>query len=289
MADMPTLPGPLVTADWLAKNAPANHAIRVVDASWYLPTQKRDPRAEYEAEHIPGAVFFDIDAISDTTCDLPHMLPSEENFDAAVGSLGIANHHAVVVYDGAGVFSSPRAWWMFRTFGHDNVAVLQGGLPAWKAAGNRTDNEVPAVSRQLFSSRFDGSLVRDSKAVLANIDTQIAQVVDARSAGRFEGRDPEPRAGLKSGHIPGSINLPYGDLLNPTSLHARPGPDQSPTGRCRHQFGCANHNYMWLRHFSGVAGTSLLYIGSHGNRCVRRVMDRMGRHARRANRLNSLA
>jgi len=217
MADMPTLPGPLVTADWLAKNAPANHAIRVVDASWYLPTQKRDPRAEYEAEHIPGAVFFDIDAISDTTCDLPHMLPSEENFDAAVGSLGIANHHAVVVYDGAGVFSSPRAWWMFRTFGHDNVAVLQGGLPAWKAAGNRTDNEVPAVSRQLFSSRFDGSLVRDSKAVLANIDTQIAQVVDARSAGRFEGRDPEPRAGLKSGHIPGSINLPYGDLLNPTS------------------------------------------------------------------------
>jgi thiosulfate/3-mercaptopyruvate sulfurtransferase len=217
MTNMPTLPGPLVTAEWLAKIAPDNDAIRVVDASWYLPTQKRDPRAEYQAEHIPGAVFFDIDAISDTTSDLPHMLPPVEGFDAAVGSLGIANYHAVVVYDGAGVFSSPRAWWMFRTFGHDNVAVLQGGLPAWKAAGNRTDNDVPTVSRQSFSSRFDRSLVRDSNAVLANMDTQIAQVVDARSAGRFEGRDPEPRAGLKSGHIPGSINLPYGDLLDPTS------------------------------------------------------------------------
>jgi len=217
MADTLTLPGPLVTADWLAKNAPANDAIRVVDGSWYLPTQNRDPRAEYEAEHIPGAVFFDIDAISDTASDLPHMLPSTEGFDAAVGALGIANHHAVVVYDGAGIFSSPRVWWMFRTFGHDNVAVLQGGLPAWKAAGNRTDSEVPTVSRQSFSSHYDGRLVRDSKAVLANVDTQIEQVVDARSAGRFEGRDPEPRAGLKSGHIPGSINLPYGDLLDPAS------------------------------------------------------------------------
>lgn len=206
----------LVTTDWLADRM-ASGTVRVLDASWYMPAQKRDAKAEFAAGHIPGAAFFDIDAIADMETPLPHMLPMADEFAQAVGAMGIGNDDMVVVYDGAGIFSAPRVWWTFRVFGHDKVAVLDGGMPKWRREGRPTESG-PAEHRAVpFTARYRPELVRDFDAMLRNLDTRGATVVDARSDGRFRGKEPEPRPGLAGGHIPGSRSLPFQALIDSSS------------------------------------------------------------------------
>jgi thiosulfate/3-mercaptopyruvate sulfurtransferase len=197
----------LVTTDWLAQKLGAPDLV-VVDGSYYLPTQKRDADAEYLAAHIPGAVRFDIDAISDHTNPLPHMLPTPQAFAAAVGALGIADTDTIVVYDGLGIFSSPRVWWTFRLFGAGQVYVLDGGLPAWRAEGRPIESGPVMRPPRTFHARTPPDVVANAAVVQAAIGTGAAQVVDARSPERFRGEAPEPRPGLRSGHIPGSLNVP---------------------------------------------------------------------------------
>ncbi|HKB25257.1 MAG TPA: 3-mercaptopyruvate sulfurtransferase [Methylomirabilota bacterium] len=215
---------PLVTTDWLAANL-GRRTVRVVDGSWHMPHLKRDARAEFEAAHVPGAVFFDIDAIADTSSPLPHMLPTARTFAARVGALGIGARDLVVAYDTRGVVSAARVWWTFRAFGHDRVAVLDGGLPKWRAEGGPVESGAPAPKPRRFTARLRRGLVRDLAQMRANLRSRREQVLDARSAGRFAGTEPEPRAGLRGGHIPGSLNLPYerlhrsdGTLLGPEAL-----------------------------------------------------------------------
>jgi thiosulfate/3-mercaptopyruvate sulfurtransferase len=202
---------PLVTTDWLAKHL-GEADLRVVDGTWHMPQLGRDARAEFEAAHVPGAVFFDIDAIADRATTLPHMLPTVDEFAEAVGGLGIAGDDRVVVYDVRGVVSAARVWWTFRAFGHDAVAVLDGGLKKWRAEGRAVVGGPATPPRRTFRARLRPELVRDLSAMRANLDSRASQVVDARSAGRFAGTEPEPRAGLRGGHIPGSLNLPYETL-----------------------------------------------------------------------------
>jgi len=202
---------PVVTTEWLAERLGAPD-LRVVDGTWHMPQLERDPRAEFEAAHVPGAVFFDIDAIADRSTNLPHMLPGPERFAAAVGALGIGSGDRVVVYDVRGVVSAARVWWTFRAFGHDAVAVLDGGLQKWRAEARPIESGAAKPLPRAFSARPRPELVRDLDAMRANIASHAAQVLDARSAGRFAGTEPEPRAGLRGGHIPGSRNLPYETL-----------------------------------------------------------------------------
>jgi thiosulfate/3-mercaptopyruvate sulfurtransferase len=209
---MPQPASPLVSTGWLAAHLDAPD-IRIVDASWYLPQMQRDAKAEYAAAHIPGAVFFDIDEICDLESPYPHMLPSPEKFSSRVRALGLGDGNRIVVYDGAGLFSAARVWWMFRVMGHEDIVVLDGGLKKWKAEGRPTDDRVPRHSARHFTARRNAGLIRDRDAMLRNIDTCAEQVLDARSAGRFKGTEPEPRPGLRGGHIPGSFNLPAGELV----------------------------------------------------------------------------
>src|SRR5690242_6524535 len=202
---------PLVSTDWLAKHL-GDGDLRVLDGSWHMPQLQRDPRAEFAQAHIPGAAFFDIDAIADRATDLPHMLPEAKAFAAAVGALGVGAGDRVVVYDVRGVVSAARVWWTFRVFGHDAVAVLDGGLRKWRAEGHRVESGPSAPVPREFRATFHPELVRDLAAMRANLAAPGAQVLDARSAGRFAGTEPEPRAGLRGGHIPGSLNLPYDTL-----------------------------------------------------------------------------
>ena len=204
----------LVTTDWLAQHLSAPD-LRILDASWYLPTENRDPRAEFEAAHIPGARFFDIDEISDTQSHLPHMAPAVEKFVTRMRALGIGDGHRVVVYDGAGMFSAPRVWWLFRLFGKRDVAVLDGGLPKWRAEGRPLEDGVPILRDRHFTARRDAGLVRDVTQVAASAKLGDAQIVDARAAARFRGEAPEPRPGLRAGHIPGARSLPWSELVNP--------------------------------------------------------------------------
>ena len=212
----------LVTTEWLAARL-GQDGVAVVDGSFYLPAQNRNAAAEYAAAHIPGAVRFDIDEIADHTNPLPHMLPGAEAFAAAVGALGISERDTIVVYDGAGLFSAPRVWWTFRLFGAQNVYVLDGGLPRWKAEGRPTEAGAVARPRKTFSARRPPAIVAGPKEIQAAL-AQGAQVVDARPADRFRGEAPEPRPGLRSGHIPGSLNVPSssvaenGRLLAPARL-----------------------------------------------------------------------
>lgn len=207
MKDDPRL---LVSTEWLHDNL-AN--VRVLDASWYLPAMQRDARAEHAAAHIPGARFFDIDEIADLSSGLPHMLPDAIKFASRVRTLGIGNQHQVVVYDGAGLFSAARVWWMFRVFGHDAVAVLDGGLPKWQAEGRDvTATTTPALQGH-FHAHLRSALVADVATILHR-DSHV-QLLDARGSGRFRGREPEPRPGVRPGHIPGALNLPFAELLNP--------------------------------------------------------------------------
>lgn len=209
---MPQPTSPLVTTEWLAAHLDAPD-IRIVDASWYLPQMQRDAKAEYTVAHIPGAVFFDIDEICDLDSPYPHMLPSPEKFSSRVRAMGLGDGNRIVVYDGAGLFSAARVWWMFRVMGHEDVVVLDGGLKKWKAEGRPVDDRTPRHSARHFTARRNAGLIRDRDAMLRNIDTCAEQVLDARSAGRFAGTEPEPRAGLRGGHIPGSFNLPAGELV----------------------------------------------------------------------------
>ncbi|MFZ3033042.1 MAG: 3-mercaptopyruvate sulfurtransferase [Parvibaculum sp.] len=208
-----TTTNPLVTTEWLAAHLDAPD-VRIVDASWYLPTAQRDPKAEYDAEHIPGAMFFDIDEIADTSSPFPHMLPSPEKFSSRVRALGIGDGTRIIVYDGAGIFSAPRVWWMFRVMGFSDVAVLDGGLRKWKAEGRPLTDERPRPSPRHFTARRKATLVRNLSAMLHNLETCAEQIIDARNGGRFRGVEAEPRPGLASGHIPGSCNLPSSRLVN---------------------------------------------------------------------------
>lgn len=220
-----TLPA-LVTAEWLA-NELSSSDLRVLDASWYLPTENRNAYAEYQEEHIPGAAFFDIDGVSDRNSNLPHMLPREGDFSASMSRLGLSNSMRIIIYDGHGLMSAARAWWMFRVFGHDKVAVLNGGLNAWKNAGQAVlaslDETGATIPEGNFIAHKNNSLVRSMAQVRNNLTTKAEQLVDARPAGRFIGIDPEPRKGLRSGHVPGSINVPFLELLDPDSRQMLPG------------------------------------------------------------------
>ena len=202
----------LVSPEWL-KERLSKPGVQVVDGSWYLPAEKRDPKAEFLAGHIPGAVHFDIDAIADHASGLPHMLPSEAEFAAAAGALGLSERDTIVVYDGAGLFSAPRVWWTLKAFGAADVRVLDGGLPAWKAAGHPLEAGDAHPKPAKFAARFNSQSVTDFAGVAAALKSRRASVVDARSAPRFRGEEAEPRPGVKPGHIPGSLNLHYAGLV----------------------------------------------------------------------------
>lgn len=187
----------------------------VLDATLWLPSEGRDAHAEFEAAHIPGARFFDIEAFSNPDSSLPHMVPAPERFARLAGALGIGGDEAVVVYDQRGLFSAARAWWMLRIFGHPDVRVLDGGLPAWRAAGLPVESGPEAAVPQLtFWPALDRSRLRALTDVLRNLQSRHELIVDARAAGRFDGSAPEPRPGMRSGHIPGSVNLPFTELLD---------------------------------------------------------------------------
>ena len=204
---------PFVSTRWLGERLSAPDIV-VVDGSWYLPTMQRDAQAEYLAAHIPGAVRFDIDTVRDASSALPHMLPSPEQFAEQVGAMGIGDGMKIIVYDGAGLFSAPRVWWTFKTFGARDVAILEGGFPAWTREGCPVE-EGPARPRspRVFTARFDHSAVAALADVRRALDLGNAQVVDARPGDRFRGEAPEPRAGVRSGHIPGSLNLPFTEIV----------------------------------------------------------------------------
>ncbi len=204
----------LVSTQWLHDHLDAPDIV-VIDASWHLPPAGRDGRAEYLEEHVPGALFFDIDELSDPDSPLPHMLPSPEKFASRMRKMGIGDGNRVVAYDTLGLFSAARAWWMFRVMGHQDVAILDGGLPKWKAEGKPLEDGPPRPQQERhFTARLQTMMVKDKSDVLGIAQNGSVQILDARAAERFEGSAPEPREGLRSGHIPGSRNLPYGDLLN---------------------------------------------------------------------------
>jgi thiosulfate/3-mercaptopyruvate sulfurtransferase len=210
----PTLPGPLVSTAWLAAHL-TDPAVVVVDASWYLPAMNRNPQAEYRSGHVPGAVFWDLDALSRQDTSLPHMLPDPATFARQVGRLGIGNDSVVVVYDGSGTnLSAPRVWWELRLHGHDPVAVLDGGMAKWRAEGRTVAPGSVAREPTTFEVRVRPGLVRSLDEVRAAIGTD-AQLLDARSRGRFEATEPEPRQAIRGGHVPGARSVPYGDLVTP--------------------------------------------------------------------------
>jgi thiosulfate/3-mercaptopyruvate sulfurtransferase len=202
----------MVSVAWLAERLDAPD-IRVVDASSFMPGSERNARAEYEAGHIPGAVFFDINEICDTASDLPHMMPSAEKFTSRVQKLGLGDGLRLVIYDSLGIFSSPRVWWMFRHMGHEDVVVLDGGLPAWIGAGHPLEDMAPVARERHFTVRRRADLIRDMDQVSDKLANANAQIVDARSAGRFTATAPEPREGLPSGHMKGALNVPFTDVL----------------------------------------------------------------------------
>ena len=203
---------PLVTTDWLAANLDRPD-LSVIDATWFMPGSPRTARSEYAERHIPGAVFFDIDGISDHASGLPHMLAAPADFATAVRRLGIGGHSTIIVYDGVGIFSAPRVWWNFRAMGHADVAVLDGGLPKWLAESRPIEHGWRDPHHGDFRSRPDPSLVRSIEQVRADLDGRETVVVDARPAARFTGEAAEPRPNLRSGHMPGARNLPFGSVL----------------------------------------------------------------------------
>ncbi|MEZ5996957.1 MAG: 3-mercaptopyruvate sulfurtransferase [Hyphomonadaceae bacterium] len=212
MSDLP--PDPVVSPAWLAERISAPD-IRVIDATWFMPSDGRDARALYAERRIPGAIFFDIDEIADTTSALPHMLPPPEKFASRMKKLGVGDGTRVIVYDNHGMFSAARVWWTFRVMGHEDVAVLDGGFPAWEGAGHDVETGPPQQRMERhFTPRVRSDLVRDLADMRRAVDSGRAQILDARPAPRFRGEAPEPRAGLKSGHMPGARSLPSSALVN---------------------------------------------------------------------------
>jgi thiosulfate/3-mercaptopyruvate sulfurtransferase len=207
-------PESLVSTEWLARNL-SQPDLRIVDATYYLPMQNKNAKAEYLERHIPGAIFFDLDDISDSASTLPHMLPPPEKFASRVRKLGIGDGNRIVIYDGQGMMSAARVWWMFRIFGAREVAILDGGLPKWLAEGRPVDEDQVTLQERHFTARLDNTQVRGKDQVKRNIDSKREQVLDARTAGRFHATEPEIWPGRRSGHIPGAHNLPYGQLLKP--------------------------------------------------------------------------
>ena len=218
---MATTTDPLVSTDWLA--ARLNDAnVKVVDASFKLPGGTPLPRDDYLEAHIPGAVFFDVDVVSDHDNPLPHMFPGAEQFGRDVGALGIGNGDLVVVYDAGGWVAGPRAWWMFLCYGHSQVRLLDGGLKKWRAEGRPVDAGAVTPQPVTFKAVFDARRVRSMQQMVANLASKTEQVIDARASDRFEGRVAEPRAGLRPGHIPGSRNVPYNKLFDPATGTMKP-------------------------------------------------------------------
>jgi thiosulfate/3-mercaptopyruvate sulfurtransferase len=207
-------PRTLVSTRWLAEHL-ADPDLRVIDASWYLPDMGRNARAEYDAAHVPGARYFDIDELSDQRSALPHMAPPVEKFISRMRAMGIGDGHQVVVYDGMGLFSAARVWWLFRLMGKQDVAVLDGGFPKWQAEGHPVEDMPPVLRDRHITVQRQAHLVKDVSQVAAASKLGDWQIVDARAAARFRGEAPEPRPGLRAGHIPGSKNLPFSNLLNP--------------------------------------------------------------------------
>jgi len=203
---------PLVAPLWLTERR-ADPDVKVLDASWYLPQVGRDAKTEFAAAHIPGAQFFDIDAVSDETSPWPHMLPPPEQFERAVGGLGISNDTTVLVYDSAGLFSAPRVWWMFRAMGHDKIKILDGGFSAWKAVQYPVVDRLTPQTTAIFKTTPVRSLVTGFAVMKEIVETGSAQIIDARGAPRFFAREPEPRPGVRGGHMPGAFNIHYASLI----------------------------------------------------------------------------
>ena len=213
-------PEALVGTEWLAAHLADPH-VRVLDSSYKQPGVTPTARADYDAGHIPGAVFFDIDDVAEPGTSLPHMIPSAERFAAKMAERGIGNDDRVVVYDAVGLSSAGRAWWLLRLFGHENVALLDGGLAKWKAEGRPLETAAPTIPLRRFVARFDPGLVRGKEAIRANISARAEQVVDARSAGRFDGSAEETWPGRRRGHIPGSRNLPFDRVTDPRTRQVK--------------------------------------------------------------------
>lgn len=207
----------LVSPKWLLDNL---YNVKVVDASWFMPADNIDAHANFLKKRIPGSVFFDVDKIADHSANLPHMMPSEEVFSKVVGAMGISDTDAIVIYDQRGIFSAPRCWYTFKVFGAENVGILNGGLPSWLKVGPLENGPLEPKQPAVFKARLNKKMIVDLNGVLNNLKSKEAQMVDARSAARFNGTAPEPRAGLKGGHIPGSKNVNFADLL--TTLDSSP-------------------------------------------------------------------
>ena len=276
------------STEWLASHL-ADPEIVVIDGSWHLPGSGRDARQEYEAAHIPGAVFFDIDAIADTANPLPHMLPSAEVFADAAGALGIDENQKIVVYDSVGLSSAPRVWWTFRIMGARDVVILEGGLPKWRSEGRPLDDKPVARPPRRFAARFDPSTVRDMAAVRDGIAAKTFQLVDARPAVRFRGEAPEPRSWVKIGPHP---RQPQRALVGPHRRGPTQGTGRHSPGlqRCRRRSRGPGRHQLRLGRQRGhpVAGTG---NHRHRQRPLRWFMDRMGRPRRHAggNRNRSLS
>lgn len=206
-------PKTIVSTAWLNANL-KDPDLRILDASWYLPTESRDPKTEFDASHIPGARFFDIEDISDHRSNLPHMVPPVEKFLSRIRELGVGDGHQIVVYDGAGLFSAARVWWLFKLMGHDNIAVLDGGLPKWTAEGRPVTNEPPVIRDRHMFARPRYEMVKDVTEVSRASKLMDYVIIDARAADRFKGEAAEPRPGMRAGHIPNSRNVPFSTLLN---------------------------------------------------------------------------
>jgi thiosulfate/3-mercaptopyruvate sulfurtransferase len=212
---------PLVSTEWLAEHL-KDANVKVLDATFKLPGILPLPKDDYLAAHIPGAVYFDVDAVSDHANPLPHMFPSAEQFGRDIGALGVSNSDTVVIYDAGGWVAAPRAWWMFLSYGHRDVRILNGGLKKWRAEGRPVEGGEVTAKRANFTASYDAGRVRSIEQMIANVANRAEQVIDARAAERFEGRAAEPRPGIRSGHIPGALNLPYNNLFDAATGTMKP-------------------------------------------------------------------
>ena len=204
----------IVDTAWLGENINSPN-IRVIDATWYLPNSGKTGFEDYKKEHIPGAVFWDIDSISDPYSSLPHTMPNEEVFEGHMNAIGISNHHKLIVYDNVKMMTAPRVWWMLRAFGHNNISVLDGGMIKWQAEQRPISKALPIMPKTSFSANLNRKMIRSFEQIEANLITKEEIILDARSSGRFEGSEAEPRAGCRPGHIPESLNLPFNRLIDP--------------------------------------------------------------------------